>query len=172
MDKFGNIIFDTRGSTNSIQHPSGQSAIVQLGVVFADDGTEISAFNNVSSNACFDTDCHGVSFTAGGLWINNDQVDKIIKGDNLKEIERSEAMVGDVVVYRDKKGNVEHSMTISAIDSYNSEILVKGLGGMETEVSETSIDKAWKSGATQSIYRMPNEFLKEHSYVMPKDKTM
>jgi hypothetical protein len=50
----------------------------------------------------FDTssDCHGTTFASGQVWINNDQVGKIIKGDGYRQVTGDEkAQAGDVLIY-------------------------------------------------------------------------
>lgn len=94
-----------------------------------------------------------MTFADSEFWINNDQVDKLLKGDNYKR--QDEAKIGDIVVYRGSDGEVKHSATVSAIEQDedgNKQIKVEGLGGMETEVSEQNVEDAWK-GASIEYYR-------------------
>jgi hypothetical protein len=82
------VIFKAQGKPILVNHPSGSSAQVQMGVIYADDGTEIQAFKNITGDKGWDTDCHGVTFAEGQVWINNDQVDKLLIGDNYESIKQ------------------------------------------------------------------------------------
>ena len=105
-----------------------------------------------------DCDCHGVTFVDGDLWINNDQVDDLLEGDNYTQV--THETEGDAAVYRDQNGNVVHSATVVISSPESGEILVEGLGGLETE---TSVDYAtpgpngaWPDPkATVEYYRRP-----------------
>lgn len=57
-----------------------------------------------------ESDCHGTTFAKGQVWINNDQVEAIIKGDNYTKTK--EPQPGDVGVYR-TGGSVEHSVIVN-----------------------------------------------------------
>jgi hypothetical protein len=76
-------------------------------------------------------DCHGLTFAEGKYWINNDQTDKLLKGDNYKKTDKPQ--VGDVVVYRDASGEVVHSTTVTAVDDKDKVTEVSGLGGLEPQ---------------------------------------
>jgi RHS repeat-associated protein len=57
--------------------------------------------------------CHGTTFAQGQLWIENDQVGTMIKGDGYRELGKSEkAQVGDVGIY----GNANHSVRVNSIN--------------------------------------------------------
>ena len=164
-DLSGNIIFDRKktilglpsyvlhGGDTDILFPG---ALVQKGYLKADDGTKIDAHKQVGFDKKYTTDCHGFTFTDGKFWINNDQVEKILSGDNYKQV--FDHKIGDVVIYREE-GKVVHSMTVSRIDS-NGYISVYGLGGLNINPEEKSIkpentdNSAWKNPlATYSFYR-------------------
>ena len=85
-----------------------------------------------SSNPMF-TDCHGTTFAEGKVWINDDQVDKILKGDKYHKVESGSAKVGDVTIYRDSSGGVVHSATVTGVDDQGNVTEVTGLGGLQTE---------------------------------------
>lgn len=84
-DPNGNIIFIPI-SSGYYGHPSGPSATLLMGYIYAGDGTPIQAFRNVSGDAGWDTDCHGMSFTDGQFWINDDQVNMILAGDGYIQV--------------------------------------------------------------------------------------
>ncbi|MEG5128599.1 peptidoglycan-binding protein [Microcoleus sp. ARI1-B5] len=58
-------------------------------------------------------DCHGFTFLAGAEWINNGEVEKILK-DNGYSVAQNPS-VGDVVIYRDNKGLIQHSGIVAAV---------------------------------------------------------
>jgi hypothetical protein len=132
------------------------------GYIYANDGTKIEAYQNLTGNKGWDTDCHGQTFADGKFWINNNQVNKILKGDRYKAVKKGQESVGDVVVYTDEDGNVEDSKTVSKTKTEEG-TCVYGQGGLEEQNTEEQIDKAWcnESGTTQqSIYRKTEQDLK------------
>lgn len=150
-DSKGNVIFSAVGDPVDVSHPSGSTARVQMGYVYADDGTEIEAFRNISGDKGWDTDCHGVTFADGQVWINNDQVDKILKGDDYKKVDKSETQAGDKVVYRNESGDAEHSVTV--VETKDGQVVVEGQGGLEKENHKDNVDKAWDKSSKQGYYR-------------------
>ncbi|MEG5049402.1 MULTISPECIES: peptidoglycan-binding protein [unclassified Microcoleus] len=58
-------------------------------------------------------DCHGFTFLAGAEWINNGEVEKILK-DNGYSVAQNPS-VGDVVIYRDNQGLIQHSGIVAAV---------------------------------------------------------
>lgn len=104
---------------------------MERGYIYADDGTKIEAYRNICCDDGFDTDCHGATFADGKYWINNDQVNKILKGDSYREV--NEHSTGGVVVFYDSSGNVVHSATLVG---YN---ITHGLGGLETITYNSTI---------------------------------
>lgn len=157
-DKDGNIVFVASGSPVTVTHPGGRSAEMQMGYIFADDGTKIEVYQNLSTDKGFDCDCHGVTFADGDYWINNDQVVSLLAGDDYKNISSLEdAQVGDVAIYSDKNGEVQHSVTIVKIDPETGEITVEGLGGLEVETHRDNLHDAWPVAGTQIyIFRKDN----------------
>ena len=65
------------------------------------------------SDATTEYDCHGFTFLAGAEWINNGEVEKILK-DNKYFVAQNPS-VGDVVIYRDNKGLIQHSGIVAAV---------------------------------------------------------
>ncbi|NOU17302.1 MAG: hypothetical protein HOO91_07080 [Bacteroidales bacterium] len=151
VDSKGNVVFTPTGNPVEVSHPSGSTATVQQGYVYADDGTKIESFKNLTGDKGWDTDCHGVTFANGQVWINNDQVDKILNGDGYVAVNKSDTKEGDKVVYRDGEGNAEHSVTV--VDKENGAITVEGQGGLETENHKDNVDKAWDKNSKQTYYR-------------------
>jgi len=158
-DSEGNLIFTPEGDEIRVSHPSGRSASVQPGWLYADDGTRIEAFaNREESEPGFDTDCHGFSFADGQYWINNWEVQPILDGDGYEN--RLPPKVGDIVVYFEGRGVVVHSAKIVAVRTkYNflwfhwgpTVVEVEGISGVQTEIRRTTVENGWL-GASHYIY--------------------
>jgi hypothetical protein len=146
-------------------NPTGEiktwyKAALMVGHVYADDGTPIKAYFNLNSSEApeYNTDCHGLTFTNGDYWIDNTEVDKILKGDGYKKVDDtresksstslSKAKVGDVVIYRDANGNILHSATVEEVNIKSFlfftwiDIKVNTLSGTETEPYKANITDA------------------------------
>jgi hypothetical protein len=64
------------------------------------------------------TDCHGNVFASGEVWINNDQVEAIIRGDGYRRVGRKETVeANDVGIYSSdgtlSPSSVQHSVTVN-----------------------------------------------------------
>ena len=119
--------------------------ILEKGYIFTDNGRPIEVFNN--NGGAFkgwDTDCHGFTFADGRYWINNEQVENILYGDNYKNISLKQAKSGDIVVYYENK-DVEHSVKIVDSNGLQNGTIVYGLGGLETEAHYDSLLNGWPS---------------------------
>ena len=153
FDKNGNIVSVNVGQPVQLQHPSGSTATMQQVTVYADDGTPVTAYKNITGDAGWNTNCHGTTFAKGQVWINNDQVGSILKGDNYVKETKSEAKKGDVLVYNldnPNKGDADHSVTVT--ENKDGQVTVYGQGGLEVENHSDNANKAWPGG-TQSYYR-------------------
>ena len=145
-DSSGNIIAHSVGDPITIRHPSRATANSQPVILYADDGTTIDAYKYISGDPGMETDCHGVTFGDSQYWINNDQVDKILKGDNYTST--TTPNVGDVLIYRDLHGNVQHSVTVTGVGPNGTVTNVTGLGGIEIETTTTTPSAAWNRPST------------------------
>jgi hypothetical protein len=125
------------------------------------DGSKIIAFKSqgkldqqtgkIVPDARMDSDCHGVTFTDGEYWINNDQVDAILAGGGFKKT--TTAKPGDVLVYRDSNDEVVHSVTVTEVDKDNKVTKVSGLGGIEMKEHQDPPAKGWYDpNATQEVW--------------------
>jgi hypothetical protein len=137
-------IVDTQiihGANRNYKHP------VQYGHVLADDGTKIIAFKEIKPYAgkdhSYTYDCHGMTFASKQVWINDDQVEAILKGDGYRPTKTPEP--GDVAIYREKpwwkfweKGTIVHSTTVSSISG--SDVIVCGKGGIKPAPSCTPVE--------------------------------
>jgi RHS repeat-associated protein len=120
----------------------------EIGHVYADDGTPIEASRatgpmkvvvkdsggNISEElsslraAAYasigfnnTTDCHGNTFAIGQVWINNDQVGKILSGDNYYPLNPNKTApeVNDVGIYSKPGVGILHSVLVNSIEDYN-----------------------------------------------------
>ena len=145
-DKDGNIVF-IPVETITAHHggdKSGKGAKLMMGFIFANDGSRILAYKNLSGKKGWDTDCHGQTFTKGKYWIDNDQVRKLLKGDNYDKKTKEEIKKGDIVVYTDEEENVQDSRTVTRTDAPDG-TCVYGQGGLEEDNYETNENDAWDS---------------------------
>ncbi|GMO58263.1 MAG: hypothetical protein Ta2G_18350 [Termitinemataceae bacterium] len=122
------------------------SSLMAVGNLLANNGTPIEALQNIAPVPQLDTNCHGTTFADGKYWINPDQIDSILAGDGYKKVDAPK--VGDVVIYRDRRGTAVHSAKVTAVKERKIPILgitiapkvtVKGLSGTEIEPYETDV---------------------------------
>ena len=127
----------------------------QIDAVFDNNGklisTTPSAIDN-SKNDC-NADCHGYTFTDNKLWINDDQVDKILKNDNYKENIKED--MADIVVFKND-GNIVHSARRNKDGTYNN-----NAGILVTEYNKTLIEAA--RGLTNTSDKKNVDFAKKMS---------
>jgi hypothetical protein len=132
-DMNGNIIISYTDNYTTGYDVWGHVMNMRECQIYANDGTSITVYLNSGGYAGYDTDCHGVSFTDGEYWMNNDQVNTLLQGDGYSSSGSETGSVGDVVVYYDANGNVVHSATISSISSGGDGATVYGQGGIEID---------------------------------------
>ena len=115
------------------------------GSIYTDNGTKITAFKattavsvEVTNSLGFvdkaaseaktaalsgsdnSTDCHGVTFAQGQVWIDNPEVKKLMNNDGYRPLADNEApQVGDVGIYAQGRkfdlGNTQHSVTVNSV---------------------------------------------------------
>lgn len=132
-DANGQIIFEPVQKT-LVGHGGapGVMFLVNFGYLIADDGRKIPAFKSLEKeDPRFQCDCHGLTFAAGRFWINNSEVEALLKGDQYLRTDKPQ--VGDIGVYRDARGDVVHSVTVASVDKNGRVTQVVGLGGIEME---------------------------------------
>jgi RHS repeat-associated protein len=156
VDANGNVIFVKTGSAelpfidpNSPQHNGHLiSATWQadVGYVLTDDGHRVEATRatsdifwedrNAGGTVVSDTapagfsdvaDCHGWTFAKGQVWINNDQVPTILKGDGYQKT--ATPGVGSVGIYSNSEG-AQHSVTVTGVDTNGKPNQVDSKGGI------------------------------------------
>lgn len=107
------------------------------GKVIKTGGKEILAeyVSSMSDSKNYDntTDCHGTTFAKGQVWINNDQVANLVKGDNYKLVEGNPEK-GDVGIYTNVNKDLrtsQHSVKVHEINSINKYVTsVESKGGI------------------------------------------
>ena len=134
------------------EHPSGSKAQLEVGYVFANNFTPIVVFNNISDDIEWDTNCHGTSFIEGKYWLNNDQVNSLLEGDNYISIPIKKAQKGDIVLFHGDSRN-EHSMTILETNGRINETEVEGIEGLGTSIVTRSFKNAWDYPNNSMIVR-------------------
>ena len=162
---------------NGTQSTSFIDRTYEIVTIYADNGTPIEALRLVSAsqiNAVFDntgklistttvnidpskndciSDCHGYTFTDNNLWINDDQVEKILYNDNyFRNVEEGDA---DIVVFK-KAGGVVHSGRRNKDGTYNN-----NAGILVTEYNKTL--KEASRGLTDVFNKKNVEFAKRKS---------
>lgn len=154
-DGSGNIISRGAGSPFLAGHggASGVKFSVQPVELQLQDGSWIKATKSLSKSTTdggatfttdhrLDTDCHGVSFTNGEYWINDDEVAGVLKGGGFKATTTPKP--GDVGIIRDEHGNIVHSVTVTKVDPTTGAVVeVSGLGGVEMHEHVNTPDDAW-----------------------------
>ncbi|CAN5333707.1 hypothetical protein BH11PSE10_BH11PSE10_21840 [soil metagenome] len=125
------------------------------------DGSKVEAYKSLGRvdgetlvpDARMDTDCHGVTFTNGEYWINDDQVDRILLGGGLTR--KATAVPGDVLVYRSSDGGVSHSVTVTAAGGAGVPTQVSGLGGIEMAEHYDTPATGWHDTTASHEYWSP-----------------
>jgi len=154
-DKDGNIVYSSSGETRSFYHPSGAQATLEIGYIFADDGTPIQVLKNTSgADEGWTTNCHGTSFTEGLYWLNNDQVPILLSGDNYQKQTIEKAQVGDIILYHgESDGEIQHSMKIIKSDGTLIGTEVYGQGGLEIINHTDKASEGWYNPINNTIVR-------------------
>jgi len=158
-DSKGNIVYVSSGEYIHVKHAFGIDGILEKGYIFTDNGQPIVVYNNNrGAYKGWDTDCHGYTFADGKYWINNDQIEHLLKGDNYSNINLEQAKSGDIVVYYENN-EVEHSVKIVNSDGTQYGTIVYGLGGLETEAHCNTLPEGWNSNGEVlfGIYRKEQE---------------
>jgi RHS repeat-associated protein len=102
-------------------------------------------------------DCHGQTFTNGELWINNNQVSKIIKNDGYRELTDGETPQSrDIGIYAEGKKfnlkNTQHSILVNTVTNGQvTDVISKG--GITTKAilpTGPGPNTAWDSANNQN----------------------
>ena len=116
---------------------------VAWGYLLTNKGTKIRCYYkfNRSEKTEYNFDCHGLTFTNGTFWINNSQVEKILSDDGY--IKTSVPQKNDILIQRDKDGNIYHSATVLAYDNKENRVLVKEAMGCHKFPGDKDIYYQW-----------------------------
>jgi hypothetical protein len=148
----GTLKFEEEKQAPAVHGDGTKSEKGKLGNLYADDGTPIAAFQNLDPKAPgLDTDCHGVTFADEQYWINDDQVESILAGDNYTAVDIP--IAGDIAILRNAESGIIHSVTV--VNVADTEITVRGLGGTQTEIHQDPIQDVEReyNNATTTYYR-------------------
>jgi|GEM_PF-2062528 len=132
-DSNGEIIIEEHGQlTPRIIMPEGDHVVYEEETISADDGTtKIQASKLIDGETTGDRDwrsnCHGTTFAGGKFWINGDQAEKVLVGDGYAQVDRKNTQAGDIVIFRNKDGHIEHSVTVIKVEK--GKITVQGKDG-------------------------------------------
>lgn len=102
-----------------------------LGFIVTDGGTRVTAKKHLGTEPRYRSNCHGYVFADGEYWIEPEEVDKILVGDAYAQLNLREDSLrpGDVVIYRDERGNAFHSAVVIGRDSRTGDVVVEGIRG-------------------------------------------
>lgn len=127
-----------------------------------DNGTIIEVFADKLNSAPAKTDCHGITFSGGEYWIENDQVQKILDNDNYTRT--SEPRIGDIAIFTAsedygvtdgswvKEGSLHHSMIVAG-KTESGQLLLIGLTGLETTLRVHTIESSFAAPTNIDFYR-------------------
>ena len=155
-DRNGKIKYYSDGTLVRATHPSGSTAILERGYIYANDGTQIEVLKNIGyASDGWNTNCHGTTFADGEYWLNNEQVPLLLNGDWYTVVKQEEAQSGDAILYLGDDGSteIEHSMTIVSTDGTLEGTQVAGLGGLETETKTVNASSRWKNADNSVVVR-------------------
>ncbi len=132
----GEITVTVKDSAGTVVATGGKE---EVGKLFGQNG---STFSNK-------TDCHGTTFASGQVWINNNQVESLMKGDGYKSTKKPKA--GDVGIYSTdgtlKPNSVKHSVLVDTIDPSNGQVAVVTSKGGITQKTDAlpgpGVGTAW-----------------------------
>lgn len=101
-------------------------------------------------------DCHGYTFANGEVWIDNNQVNNLLRGDGYREVANSQVQVGDVVVYRNARRQVQHSGIVTSIDG--GQVMVTSKSGSQPATTTQRVQPGpggawWNPSHTYTFHR-------------------
>jgi RHS repeat-associated protein len=95
-------------------------------------------------------DCHGTTFAGGEVWINNDQVPALVKGDNYSAT--SNPKPGDVGIYTQDGSLSTTDHSVSVLTTGSSGVEGVGSKGGITDYTVTTPGKAWYDTSDKLTY--------------------
>lgn len=130
------------------------------GYIETDNGTKIPAgkldssrdpspFDPKGDEYDYSTNCMGYTFADGGLIIDEGWGQLIINNDNYQQV--TSPQVGDIVIYYDQNGKSIHSAIVTG--NVNGQWYATGKGGIQKNISTTTINKGFSGASSHKIYR-------------------
>ena len=161
--KNGTIDFYPIGEKEVITGNSGKTITVQYGYILANDGTKIKARYNYSRDVKSENfDCHGLTFTDGMLWIDNSEVEALLKADRYEKVNNNPSP-GNVMIQKNRSGKIIHSATVVAVNANKNTVKVReAIGSMEFKLQNGKLTRV-----IEQEYKI-NDFLE--FYKRPEDK--
>jgi hypothetical protein len=95
--------------------------------------------------------CHGWVYTGGRFWIRSGQVDGILNENGYREV--AEPRVGDLVIYRNEKGEILHTGLVSSLAGDGGTLLFEGKWGRLGRFLHRPEDQPY--GKNWTYYRSP-----------------
>jgi hypothetical protein len=65
----------------------------------------------------FHADCHGLTFLGGKFWLDNRDVDTVLKDGGWRNVDEEDVREGDIAIYRNESGRVVHSALVAERDT-------------------------------------------------------
>lgn len=160
----GTVYFKNGDKTTAVtafQKASPVSVTVQTefqtsgGTVTVVDQKESQRLTGLAAKWDNTSDCHGLTFGKGQVWIENDQVKKIIENDGYRELAPGEKpQKDDVGIYAEGKnfklGNTQHSVSVNTVSKEGDVTDVRSKGGVGPIVN-VSPRSAWDSRDNQNF---------------------
>jgi hypothetical protein len=136
-------------------------ATLQPGFLTTTNGLSVRAYKNLSpNNIAWNCDCHGYSIAEGKLWIEDEDMQKLLDAQtqNSKDpllIPTKDASVGNLVVYYDKNGDVVHSAVITSpgeVTMAAGTVVYPG----NSKTTTVPVNEGWTvPGTTIQYWRLP-----------------
>jgi RHS repeat-associated protein len=161
----GGIKFYPTSGQYLAEGQSGQTSIFQDGYILANDGTKIDVrYNHLRNIRSENFDCHGLTFTDGIFWINDKQIDKLLDADGY--VKSTTPEIGNVMIQRNKAGEVIHSATVIGVDLKKGEVTVtEALGVIAFKQEDERLNRV-----RDYVYDINDESNRIEFYVKPEDK--
>lgn len=114
VDANGNPTFEPSGMEIEEKMADGRVSKMKHGLLRLSDNSAISAYKNNSNLSAFDFNCHGYSIAGGQFFIDSRDMQEWL--DRTRLLSKTNApRLGDLVVYRNRHGNIMHSAVLTAV---------------------------------------------------------
>ena len=153
--------------SESVTENSGKLIDAVYGHIKTNDGTEIAVQINLSESVkAEDFNCHGFTFTDGDFWINNTQIENLLKGDGYTKT--ATPVIGDVMIQRDNNNEIIHSAIVTDVNLKKGEVRVQeAIGASEfltadgrlTRINEKNYKLDGSNGNLEFYKRPPNKVI-------------